>query len=242
MSQTFTLHVATDTIANDAQQIGVTADDLSRISIQVTAEIVQQPALCLQLTYQVTLPTPSLAAKLNWPMWQPEHIGFADYLWEETCLECFITGDLVKDEEGQAKTTGSYVEINASPDGRYALYRFESYRNPATLPPPPFYHADGHTRMVIHWTEESVQQQRLSVDASLSNESSQVSPFLSYERRFDVLLTELPNQQYTLNSTEIGYIHPCVILKFDETALYFAPHHASPPDFHNRHYWSRFEG
>lgn len=231
MSQTFTLHVATDTIANDAQQIGVTADDLSRISIQVTAEIVQQPALYLQLTYQVTLPTPSLAAKLNWPMWQPEHIGFADYLWEETCLECFITGDLVKDEEDQTKTTGTYVEINANPDGHYALYRFESYRTPATLPPSPFYDADGRTRVSIHWSDEPIARQRLSDDA-----------LLSYERRFGIPLRELPNQQYTLNSTEIGYIHPCVILKFDETALYFAPHHASPPDFHNRHYWSRFEG
>lgn len=226
MSQTFTLHVATDTIANDAQQIGVTADELSRISIQVRAEIVRQPASYLQLTYHVTLPTPSLAAKLNWPKWQPEQIGFADYLWEETCLECFITGDLVKDEEDQTKTTGTYVEINANPDGRYALYRFESYRNPPTLPPASFYHADGHTRVAIHW----------------SDESSPTSTLLSYERCFGVPLNELPNQQYMLNSTVIGYIHPCVILKFDETALYFAPHHASPPDFHNRHYWSRFEG
>lgn len=66
MSQTFTLCMATDTLVDDAQQIGVTVDELRRIGIQVTAEIVHQPTLHLQLTYYITVPTPSLVTKLNW--------------------------------------------------------------------------------------------------------------------------------------------------------------------------------
>src|SRR5690606_16421397 len=37
-------------------------------------------------------------------------------------------------------------------DGRYALYEFESYRNPATLPPTPLLQTDGQTRAFINWT------------------------------------------------------------------------------------------
>ena len=241
MSQTFTLCMATDTLVDDAQQIGVTVDELRRIGIQVTAEIVHQPTLHLQLTYYITVPTPSLAAKLNWPAWQTKQIGFSDYLWEETCLECFITGSLAKNEVDYAKNAESYIEINASPDGRYALYRFESYRNPSTLPPTPLYHMDRHKRIGIYWEDKS-SQQRSPVDTSLSTKSSLASTIPSYERRFGILLNQLPKQQYALNNTVVEYIHPCVILKFNETALYFAPRHASPPDFHNRHYWSKFKG
>lgn len=238
MSQTFILGIATDTIASDAQLLGVSLDELKRICVLVSADIVRQPALHLQLTYQVTLPTPSLAAKLNWLTWKPQQVGFSDYLWEETCLECFITGDLIKGEASHANTTDAYIEINASPDGRYALYQFESYRNPATLPPTPLYDVDGYTRMGIDWADEAMQQ-RPTVNTSLYNTSSPASPFQSHERRFRLPLTQLPNQQFAFNNTVIKYIHPCVILKFNETVLYFAPNHASPPDFHNCHYWSR---
>ena len=112
MSQTFHLCLATDTLAADAQTLGVTIEDLQSIQVEVivtlaqtnqiaqTAQITrsaQQPEWRLQLDYHITLPLKSLAAQLDWPTWQPTQVGFADYLWEQTCLECFLAGGLITD-------------------------------------------------------------------------------------------------------------------------------------------------
>lgn len=86
MNQSFNLCVATETIVNDAQQLGVTVDELQRICINVSAQIIRQPSLYLQLTYQLTLPNQLLAKQLNWSIWQQAQVRFDDYLWEETCL------------------------------------------------------------------------------------------------------------------------------------------------------------
>ncbi len=67
MNQSFNLSIATETIAKDAQQLGVSIEDLENISIKVSVEIIQQPALQLVLTYQVILPSQILANQLNWP-------------------------------------------------------------------------------------------------------------------------------------------------------------------------------
>lgn len=234
MSQNFNLCLATDTIANDALHIGVAVEDLNRICVRVSANIVQNPALHLQLTYQVTLPTEALATQLNWPAWQFGQVGFSDYLWEETCLECFISGRLVNDNDiANIIETTSYIEVNASPDGRYALYQFEHYRHPATLPPMPLYQADGHTRAHLNWMDNLEQQKA-------PNEFSTVSKFYQYERRFGVSLLKLPNQKHAIKNMIVEQIHPCVILRLGKTALYFAPRHASPPDFHNQDYWLKF--
>ncbi|WP_201596141.1 DOMON domain-containing protein [Psychrobacter vallis] len=242
MSQTFDLCVATDTITNDAQQLGVTVDELKRIGIHVSVKIVRHPILQLQLSYQVALPTQSLATQFNWPTWQSAHVGFVDYLWEETCLECFITGRLVNDDDTvSADNTESYIEMNASPDGRYALYQFERYRHPNTLPPMPLYQPDGHTRISVNWTD-NIKPPVMSVKSPLSNTASLAHKSYHYERSVGLPLTQLPNQQYAIGHTTIKHLHPCVILWFGETALYFASSHATPPDFHNRNYWSKFEG
>ncbi|MGP4848083.1 hypothetical protein ACTXGQ_28565, partial [Marinobacter sp. 1Y8] len=95
MNQSFNLCIATETIAKDAQQLGVSIEALENISIKVSAEIIQQPALQLMLTYQVTLPSQILSNQLNWPIWQQTQVNFTDYLWEETCLECFIAGSKI---------------------------------------------------------------------------------------------------------------------------------------------------
>ena len=241
MNQTFDLCIANETIASDAQQLGVTLEDLKRICVQVSANIVQYPGICLQLTYHITLPNQMLADKLNWPMWQPEQVGFSDYLWEETCLECFITGSVINSHAVTEHTT-SYIEINANPDGRYALYQFDSYRNPATLPPVPLYQDDGHTRASIEWTNKP-KQQSTSVNMDLLRQLNTLIKPNSYERSFNVPLTQLSDShlKYAINNTIIEQIHPCVILWLDKTPLYFATSHASPPDFHNHQYWSRFE-
>ena len=239
MKQTFELCLSTDNIANDAKQLGVSADDLKRISINVSAQVIKQPTLRLQLTYQISVSSQILAHKLHWPVWQSTRVEFSDYLWEETCLECFIAGDsLIERETTESQQTASYIEINASPDGRYALYNFKSYRNPATLPPVPLYKDDGRTPVSIDWvnhTKPSISAAEVSHNASVV-----MDKHCDYERVFTVPLDQLSNQQYAIQNLPIEQIHPCVILRFGETALYFASSHASPADFHNRHHWPTF--
>lgn len=298
MSQTFNLCLTTDTLAADAQNLGVTIEDLQNIQVEVVATLAQtakrtqteqiaqstqQPEWQLQLDYRVTLPLKSLAAQLDWPIWQSAQVGFGDYLWEQTCLECFLAGTLIDSAASingdslinrDSKTdinnadmnkTTAYIEINTNPDGRYALYQFKSYRNPATLPPTPVLQADGQTRAFINWTASHCFASNVIASNSNANPeqnplSKQIKPFIDsltpnitttktylYERSFSFLLSQIHNKEDIINDTNTGidYIHPCVILSFSTafgtTALYFAPKHASPPDFHNLQYWSVFD-
>lgn len=256
MNQSFNLCISTETIAEDAQQLGVSIEALENISIEVSAEIIQQPALQLVLTYQVTLPSQTLANQLNWRTWQQIQVNFTDYLWEETCLECFIAGsevdgskinneDIVASDQTEPhkiplQQTTAYIEINASPDGRYALYQFESYRNPAVLPPVPLYETDGTTCASINW-HNCKELADISGENPLSSTPMVAQTAFRYERSFSLPITQLPNQQYAIANMRIEQIHPCVILWFGKTDLYFASGHASPPDFHNRDYWPKFE-
>jgi hypothetical protein len=256
MKQSFNLCIATETIAKDAQQLGVSIEELENISIKVSTEIIQQPALQLGLTYQVILPSQTLANQLNWPTWQQTQVNFTNYLWEETCLECFIAGseidgskvnnkDVVASDQTEPhkmplQQATAYIEINASPDGRYAVYQFESYRNPAALPPVPLYETDGTTRTSVGW-RNCKDLADTSGESHLSKIPMVVQTPAHYERSFSLPITQLQNQQYTIANMKIKQIHPCVILWFGETALYFASGHASPPDFHNRDYWPKFE-
>ncbi len=239
MNQFFNLVIATETIKDDAQQLDVTVEELQRICVKVNAKIVRQPALQLQLTYQITLPSQILVNQLAWPTWQQARVRFADYLWEETCLECFFSGDTLSDEAAtEIQDAESYIEINANPDGRYALYEFKSYRQPATLPPTPLYEADGRIRASIEWTD-NINTQDI-IQKPLFDKSSEAYSFHCYERGFNIPLVKISNQKYVIANTIIEQIHPCVILQFGETTLYFASNHASPPDFHNRNYWPKF--
>ena len=248
MSQTFNLCIATETMANDAQQLDISIDTLLDIRVVVHVAIVQQPTLQLQLTYQITLPTQSLANQLHWPTWEETRVSFTDYLWEESCLECFIAGSTLNQDQDSAdsadiinnNSTAAYIEINASPDGRYALYQFESYRNPVTLPPSPLLLANGRTRAKIDWIDHP-DLQMPSISVNRAHKSSTAHTLYNYKRTFSVPIKELSSQNFAISIIIVEHIHPCAILWFGETALYFAPSHASPPDFHNRHYWSRFD-
>ncbi len=256
MNQAFNLCIATETIVKDAQQLGMSIEELKNISIRVSVEIIQQPALQLVLTYQVTLPSQILANQLNWPTWQQTQVNFTDYLWEETCLECFIAGSEINgcrlDNEDivaihhpepykiPLQQATAYIEINASPDGRYAVYQFEGYRNPAALPPVPLYETDGTTRASINW-RNCKELADISEESHLSSTPMVAQTAFRYERSFSLPITQLPNQQYAIANMRIEQIHPCVILWFGKTDLYFASGHASPPDFHNRDYWPNFE-
>lgn len=245
MSQSFDLCLATETLAEDTKQLGVTVEALQGISVQVSATLVEQPEAYLQLQYHVTLPTESLAAQFNWSRWQSEQVNFQDYLWEQTCFECFLTGSLISsrssedsDELSNTNKTTAYIEINASPNGQYALYKFDSYRSPATLPPKPLMLASGKVRATIEWVDYSHNPAQPK-DSKISAHQS-----YSYQRSFKVLISSLTSLHYKADCSTgafINDIHPCVILSFGETTLYFAPKHASPPDFHNRQYWTRFD-
>ncbi len=245
MSQIFNLRLAMDTSDIDAKQLGTTVEQLQRIRINVSATVVQQPESHLLLTYQIQLPHTSLASRLNWPIWQQSQIGFSDYLWEQTCLECFIATKVIDNKEAiennsidnsaidtvkalnNNEATG-YIEINASPSGRYALYQFNRYRNPSTLPPMPLLKMGGRTRAHINWADSSAKQQIFSGQTF-------------YELSFGVPLAQLSNQPSCSSIIAIERLHPCVILWFGVIALYFAPNHASPPDFHKQRYWSNFD-
>ena len=244
MSQRFDLRLATEALIEDAQQLNVTVETLQNIIVQVNATLIEQPEAYLELEYFVTLPTESLATQFNWSRWQPEQVGFKDYLWEQTCLECFLAGSLIssssKDSDRSPNTneTTAYIEINANPNGQYALYEFDSYRSPAILPPKPLMQADGQTRAVINWIDASHHLEP-SIDSTIS-----AYPSYNYQRSFRVplgLFAPLHDEVDWNNYALVKYIHPCVILYFSDTALYFAPKHASPPDFHNRQYWTRFD-
>ena len=244
MSQSFDLRLATENLVADAQQLDVTVETLQNISVQVNATLIEQPDAYLELEYFVTLPTESLATQFNWSRWQSEQVGFKDYLWEQTCLECFLAGFLISNncsdnsnKSNDKNKTTAYIEINASPDGQYALYEFDSYRSPAILPPKPLMQADGQTRAAIDWIE-------INDDSKLQIDSTVAHTLYQYQRRFRVplgLFAPLHDKVESRNDTLVKYIHPCVILYFGDTALYFAPKHASPPDFHNRQYWTRFD-
>jgi len=65
---------------------------------------------------ELALPPPAVSAR-------------SDRLWEHTCFEAFLA-----DASGHA-----YTELNVSPSGQWAGYRFLAYRNGmhvATVPPP----------------------------------------------------------------------------------------------------------
>lgn len=242
MSQIFDLCVATETLTDDAQQLSVTVEDLERINVQVSAVVIKQPEPYLHLQYRVTLPSESLAAQLDWPKWQSEQVTFTDYLWEQTCLECFLAASLTinNDSKENGKTddtvkTMSYIEINASPSGQYALYKFDRYRYPATLPPQPLFQSDNQTRATVDWIISNDYSESFKDSKRLVNQPYQ------YQRGFKVLLAPWHNKADCSDDDFITHIHPCVILYFGDTALYFAPKHASPPDFHNRQYWTRFD-
>jgi hypothetical protein len=66
----------------------------------------------LDLEFRVT----GALDRVAWPEWLG--VGFADGLWEHSCFEAFVGGaDDVR-----------YIEFNFATSGRWAAYRFDSYR------------------------------------------------------------------------------------------------------------------
>ena len=215
MSQTFILKLANDSLVSDAQKIGVSVSQLQRIVVKVTATIMDSANAdsdtlntissdmntSLSLRYEVKLPSMTLVNQLQWPLWNKQKVGFADYLWQQTCLECFITNN-----------AASYVEINASPNGQYAVYQFTDYRTPVTLPPIPLLIKGSQHPVHIQW----------------HNKTLASSDSLLKQRQFSIALDMLPDSMpRILNSNSTALIHPCVILNFAGTPLYL-PCHCRP--------------
>lgn len=241
MRQIFRLQLSTDTLEQDAQQLGVTSAQLQHIQVTVMVSKVEQNAnslLCF--TYHIQFPNSLLAAKLDWEAWSPSKVSFTDYLWEQTCLECFIANNQVDYTR--------YIEVNASSNGGYALYCFEDYRHPSLLPPPPLLLADKASKAKITWQHNTKDPDAPAPYLSALFFRDRLKPvtrdltahlFLpsyQYQRSFSVDISAIRTIQ---PNTKIQ-IHPCVILRFGDTFLYYAQTHYSPPDFHQRSRWSYF--
>ncbi|WLP94033.1 hypothetical protein [Psychrobacter sp. M13] len=243
MSQRFKLQLAMDGLSIAARQLSISVEQLHLIQVMVDISLIQPSTLAL--TYQIRLPNRRLASLFDWPQWQPDQVKFIDYLWEQTCLECFITGANPSSDIDQ---TTHYIEINASPNGRYALYQFADYRQPDCMPPVPLYKANSDEQASINWIAHlplnrflntsslNVAHRATSTPNSLS--ALMFTAVYDYKRSFTIDLDQLPR---SLLAKGIEQLHPCVILYFDSVALYFAAKHASPPDFHQKHYWTNFK-
>ncbi len=220
MTQTFALNLATDTLDTDANKIGVTVNALKQIEVCASIAITQNPEPSLLLKFDIKLNSDTLADQLDWPVWQQRDVSFEHYLWERTCLECFIQNTAL-----DQNNSTSYIEINVSPSGHYAFYQFEGYRNPSTLPPIPLIKKGGEKYATIMWCD-----------------TSDTSDTQRYQRRFAIPLTQMPQHVFDNQSVIFKRLNLCVILYFGDTALYFAKAHPTPPDFHNQQYWLDFDG
>ncbi|MBS9779805.1 MAG: hypothetical protein KGV51_04180 [Moraxellaceae bacterium] len=159
--------------------------------------LITQENLLLKLLFIIEIPK-NLQQKISWYSFSSENITFHDYLWDDTCLECFLG------KQGEKQ----YIEINASPTGYYAVYQFNDYRTPSSLPPTHLQTTQEQGR--ITWLKHSQK----------------------YERQFSFDLNQLPP-----NLAEFDLINPCVILYLENKPLFYANKHAEPADFHQQQYW-----
>ncbi len=247
MSQFFSLQLAPDTLSTDAYHLGVLPEQLKSIDVTVHATITRLPEPQLQLVYHIHIPNASLADQLKWPEWNKDNVNFLDYLWQQTCLECFIA----------VTSSENYVEINVSPSGNYALYQFQDYREPSILPPMRLLQADGKKSAHIQWLNQPIKHKTISTSKCVLDKADRLisTSHFNYKSSFGIALNQLSPSLFddelfsiatydpdnkTADGIYFDQIHPCVILWFGEVALYFATSHTSPPDFHQRRHWSNF--
>lgn len=161
------------------------------------------------------------------PFCLPAFIGIeqADFLWQDTCFECFFEQGHSKNKPNDSQNNrhhthlssnqnrptslnqdehnqNSYIEVNASPKGAYACYTFCDYRTPNTIPPV----KARHTQIRFAWANTAWQ--------SLSS------------RHFVVSLAQ-----------KATHINPTAIIINDGVPIFYAPKHKNPPDFHDKAFW-----
>src|SRR6185437_9407616 len=98
-------------------------DSPSEAVTEISAEAVRQRPGGLALTYRLAGDFPRLVIP------QPTEPRRADGLWRHTCFEAFV----------RVPGAEAYVELNLSPSGEWAAYRFDAYRQgmaPLEIPAP----------------------------------------------------------------------------------------------------------
>lgn len=224
--------ITTDYIKNTAQHtlilkyiIILSAEPKSSKTYHTTANGNNSPSDCIKPWF-TWLP---LASQL-------EQVKPADFLWQSTCLECFLAGTTSDKPMSESQ---QYIEINIATNGQHAIYHFDDYRSPASMPPRKL-----TTLPIIQdylqSNSDSLQQQPLLTVSSATNlpEITSTNPCTNqvvFTRQISMSLSPL-----TKLWTNLSLICPTVILKHQnsEQLLYFAPHHTSPPDFHQQALWS----
>lgn len=109
-----------------------------------------------------------------------------------------------------------YLEVNVAPNGNFSAYRFDEYRTPNTMPP-------------------------------MRDDKLLVFPTHFYglngwhTRHIDIKFNDhFMDLLQAKQSCKITKLHPTVILYKNNEPIYYAIKHASPPDFHNKAYWTKF--
>jgi hypothetical protein len=130
-----------------------------------------------------------------------ERGGRAEGLWRHTCFEAFV---------GQSGSPG-YLELNFSPSGQWAAYRFSGYRQdmtPLALPSPP--------RIRVRREGE-----RLTLEASVAREALAAQP------------------AWDPNAAAVQLGLAAVVEEDSGTLSYWAlGHFGARPDFHDRRAFS----
>ncbi|ELA09645.1 hypothetical protein MOMA_04545 [Moraxella macacae 0408225] len=178
-------------------------NELAQVS--TTVKLQKNPnsgQLLLSLSYQISPNTISPNNKINLAKFDKNLVKPTDFLWQQTCLECFIQIDRQQ-----------YFEINASPNGAYALYHFDDYRTPSHLPP-------RQTQALGFFWQNTTKPTAAT--------KSETFAFLL------ALPTDLLPKK--INPTAILY----QTIRGEEHAVFYALNHANPPDFHNKAFWLDF--
>lgn len=152
-----------------------------------------------------------------------------DNLWEKNCLECFVA--LSEDSE--------YLEVNVSPNGAYNIYRFDDYRSPKNMPPIQDTLASLWIPIALPTSITTPITTSTPMTPMPNDHSQQASQQTNWHSRHVAIKLGDYRQLYARQNkiARFHQIHPCVILYRDDQPIYYAPHHASPPDFHDRQYW-----
>lgn len=119
MQQNFVLKIAKESLSGLKSNTLIT--HIKNIKITANLEIVNH---LLKVSFDILIPT-KLQPDVIWHTLDDNSFQQKDFLWEDTCLECFI-GD---------STHTEYIEINASPKGYFSIYHFDDYRTPKSMPP-----------------------------------------------------------------------------------------------------------
>lgn len=152
----------------------------------------------------ITFILQNIPKPIDIPNFDLKNASHTDFLWEQNCLELFIS-----DKQS------AYYEINVSLDGKFAVYQFDDYRSPTSMPP------RKSSDITLQWRNVEQQNRQSRLD-------------LVYQ--FSLLFSQCAS--FAVENIEL--INPCTILYTDNTPMFYAVNHAIPPDFHDKACWLNF--